>query len=152
MGLPSGSVVKNLPAQESWVPSLDWEDPLEEGMTTHSSIFARKILWTEERSGLYSMEFQSQTQLKRLNTHTNTHTQTHTHTKHPVIIKTLSPLGTGKNFLHLIQGIYEKINKWPHIEWWNTEHFLTKQGPRQKWCPSYLQLTKLLTWKILRNL
>ena len=30
-------LVKNLPAmQETWVPSLDWEDPLEEGMATHS--------------------------------------------------------------------------------------------------------------------
>ena len=34
-------VVKNPPAmQETWVQSLDWEDPLEEGMATHSSIFA----------------------------------------------------------------------------------------------------------------
>ena len=34
-------VVKNLPAmQKTWVQSLDWEDPLEEGMATHSSIFA----------------------------------------------------------------------------------------------------------------
>ena len=34
-GFPGGSVVKNLPAmQETWVQSLSWEDPLEEGMTT----------------------------------------------------------------------------------------------------------------------
>jgi len=34
-------MVKNLPAiQESWVPSLGWEDPLEEGMATQSSILA----------------------------------------------------------------------------------------------------------------
>ena len=34
-------MVKNLPAmQETWVQSLDWEDPLEEGMATHSSILA----------------------------------------------------------------------------------------------------------------
>ena len=33
--------VKNLPAmQETWVRSLDWEDPLEKGMATHSSILA----------------------------------------------------------------------------------------------------------------
>ena len=38
-GLPGGSVVKNLPVmQETWVPSLGREDPLEEGMATHSSI------------------------------------------------------------------------------------------------------------------
>ena len=36
--------VKNLPVmQETWVQSLGWEDPLEEGMATHSSILARKI-------------------------------------------------------------------------------------------------------------
>ena len=37
-------MVKNLPAmQETWVRSLGWEDPLEEGMATHSSILAWKI-------------------------------------------------------------------------------------------------------------
>ena len=49
-GLPSGSVVKNPPAmletQEMRVRSLDWDDTLEEGMATHSSIHARKIPWT----------------------------------------------------------------------------------------------------------
>ena len=44
-----GAVVKNLPAmQETWVWSLGWEDPLEEGMATHSSIFVWRIPWTEE--------------------------------------------------------------------------------------------------------
>ena len=37
-------MVKNLPAMwETWVQSLGWEDPLEEGMATHSSIFACRI-------------------------------------------------------------------------------------------------------------
>ena len=37
-------LVKNLPAmQETWVPSLGWEDPLEEGMATHSSILVWRI-------------------------------------------------------------------------------------------------------------
>ena len=41
MDFPSGSAVKNLSAmQETQVQSLDQEDPLEEGMATHSSIFA----------------------------------------------------------------------------------------------------------------
>ena len=49
-------MVKNLPAMwETWVPPLGWEDPLEEGMATHSSILAWKILWTEEPGGLPSM-------------------------------------------------------------------------------------------------
>ena len=48
--------VKNLPSmQKTWVPSLDWEDPLQKGMATHSSILAWKIPWTEEPSRLQSM-------------------------------------------------------------------------------------------------
>ena len=48
--------VKNLPAvQETGVRSLDWEDPLEKEMATHSSILAWKISWTEEPCGLQSM-------------------------------------------------------------------------------------------------
>ena len=46
-------MVKNQPAMgEIWVPSLHWEDPLEEGMATHSSILAWKIPRTEEPGGL----------------------------------------------------------------------------------------------------
>ena len=45
--------VKNLPAiQESWVQSLGWEDPLEEGVAPHSSVLAWRIPWTEEPCGL----------------------------------------------------------------------------------------------------
>ena len=40
---------------ESWVPSLDQEDPLEKGMATHSSIIAWEIPWTEESGRLQSM-------------------------------------------------------------------------------------------------
>ena len=48
--------LKNLPAmQETWVQSLDWEDPLEKGMATHSSILAWRIQWTEEPGRLQSM-------------------------------------------------------------------------------------------------
>ena len=54
-----GLVVKNPPAmQEMWVGSLDWEDPLEKGMATHSSIFAWRIPWTEEPGRLQSMGLQ----------------------------------------------------------------------------------------------
>ena len=41
--------------QETWVRSLGQEDPLEEGITTHSSILAWGIPWTEELGGLQSM-------------------------------------------------------------------------------------------------
>ena len=43
---------------ETWVQSLDQEDPLEEGMATHSGILARKIPWTEEPGGLKSLGLQ----------------------------------------------------------------------------------------------
>ena len=47
--------VKDLPAmQENWVQSLGWEDPLEKGKATHSSIPAWGIPWTEEPGGLQS--------------------------------------------------------------------------------------------------
>ena len=49
-------LVKNLPAmQETWVQSLGQEDPLEEGMATHSSVLAWRIPWTEEPGRLPSM-------------------------------------------------------------------------------------------------
>ena len=52
-------MVKNLPAmQETWVWSLDGEDPLEKQMATYSSIPAWKIPWTEDPGGLQSMGLQ----------------------------------------------------------------------------------------------
>ena len=59
LGFPAGLAVKNLPVmqelQETWVQSLSQEDPLEEGMVTHSSILAWEISWAEEPGGLQSM-------------------------------------------------------------------------------------------------
>ena len=53
MGFPSGSAIKKLPAmQKTQVQSLGQEEPLEEGVATHSSILAWRILWTEEPGGL----------------------------------------------------------------------------------------------------
>ena len=52
-------MLKNLPAMwDTWVRSLGWEDPLEEGMATHSSILAWRFPWTEEPGGLQSMRSQ----------------------------------------------------------------------------------------------
>ena len=49
-------IVNNpLVMQEIWVGSPGWEDPLKEGMATHPSILAWRILWTEEHDGLQSM-------------------------------------------------------------------------------------------------
>ena len=50
---------------------LDWEDPPEEGMATHSSILAWKIPWTEEPGGLQSTESQ---RVRHDQTHTGTQT------------------------------------------------------------------------------
>ena len=48
--------VKNPPAMwETWVGSLSWDDPLEEGMATYSSILAWKISWTGEPVELQAM-------------------------------------------------------------------------------------------------
>ena len=58
-GFPYGSAAKNLSAmqetQETWVPSLSQEDPLEKGMATHFSILAWGIPWTEKSGELQSM-------------------------------------------------------------------------------------------------
>ena len=50
---PVAQLVKNPPAmQVAWVRSLGWEDPMEKGMATHSSILAWRISWTKEPGGL----------------------------------------------------------------------------------------------------
>ena len=68
-------MVKNLAAMwETRVQSLGWEDPLEKGMTTHSSILAWRIPWTEEPGRLQSVGSQSQAEQM-------THTYTHIHVK-----------------------------------------------------------------------
>ena len=48
-------------SRQYWSGFLSWEDPLEEGIATHSSILAGKIPWTEEPGGLQSMEWQRDT-------------------------------------------------------------------------------------------
>ena len=62
-------MVKTPPAmQQTWVQSLGQEDPLEEGMATHSSILAWRIPWTEEPGRLQSMESQRVTHSWATNT------------------------------------------------------------------------------------
>ena len=58
-GFPVTEMIKNLPTRQgTWAGSLGQEDPLEEGMATHSNILAWRIPWTEELSGLQSMVLQ----------------------------------------------------------------------------------------------
>ena len=59
MGNRVAQMVKNTAAmQETWVWPLSWENPLEKRMTTHSSILAWRIPWTEEPCGIQSMRLQ----------------------------------------------------------------------------------------------
>ena len=55
-------MVKNLPASAGDIADVGsvpgWEDPLEEGMTTHSSVLAGRTPWTEEPGGLRSIGLQ----------------------------------------------------------------------------------------------
>ena len=65
----AAQAVKNLPAKrETRVQSLRWEDPLEKGMATHSSILAWRIPWTEEPTVLGGCKESDTTE--RLNTFT----------------------------------------------------------------------------------
>ena len=73
-GIQVAPVVKNPPANAGDIKRrrfnpLDWEDPLEEGTATHSSILAWRIPWTEEPGGLRSTRSQSWTLLKQVCTH-----------------------------------------------------------------------------------
>ena len=62
-GFPGGVVVKNPPANAGTTGDLGWEDALEEGMATHSSILPWRIPGTEEPGGLQSKGSQSRPQL-----------------------------------------------------------------------------------------
>ena len=60
MGFPGGSDGKESACNVgTWVRSLGWEEPLEEGMATHSSILAWRIPWSEEPSRLQSIGSQT---------------------------------------------------------------------------------------------
>ena len=51
-GFPGGSDGKESAVREIWVQFLGWEDPLEKGMTTHFTVLAWKIPWTEKSGRL----------------------------------------------------------------------------------------------------
>ena len=67
--------------EETWIQPLGREDPLEEGMATHSSVLAWRIPWTEETGWPATVHgvAQSQTQLKRLSAHTRMYMFTDDH-------------------------------------------------------------------------
>ena len=69
-------MVKDLPVMwQTRVQSLGWEDPLETGMATHSSILACRIPRTQKAGGLQSMGRKEWDTLERLSTHTHTFTK-----------------------------------------------------------------------------
>ena len=87
-------MVKNLPAmQETWVPFLGQEHPLEKGMGTHSSTLAWSIPWTEKPVGLQSMGLQR----VRHNWATNTHTD-YMHLYSNAVVK--------YNYIHMYTYVY----------------------------------------------
>ena len=59
--------------QETQVPSLGWEDPLEKEMAAHSSILAWKIPWTWSLVGYHPWGLKESDTTERLHTHTHTH-------------------------------------------------------------------------------
>ena len=76
-------IVKNPPAMwETWVRSLGHEDPLEEGVATHSSILAWRIPWREEPGGLYSpWGLKELDMTEQLSVCAHAHTHIHTRTQ-----------------------------------------------------------------------
>ena len=76
-------MVKNPPAvQETFVQSIDWEGPLEEGMATHSNILAWRIPQTEEPGGSspwHHKELDMIEVTEHAHVHTHTHTNIYTH-------------------------------------------------------------------------
>ena len=63
--------------QGAQVQSLGWEDPLEEGMATHSSILAWRILWSGEPGRLQFIGSQTDTTEVTQDTHTHRHSSAH---------------------------------------------------------------------------
>ena len=91
--------VRSPPAiQETWIQSLGWKDPLEEGKTTHFSSLGWRIPWTEEPGGLQSMGLQNRTRLTNKAQHNSwpnryhimlKHAHIQTHTQMHVYMRTL---------------------------------------------------------------
>ena len=113
-------MVKTPPTmQVTWLQSLGWDDPLEKGTATHSSILAWRIPWTEEHSGLQSKGSQ------RVRHDWTTNTHTHTPTLHwSVIVLKLTAGNSGKYILLHASRKIKPI-------WWRHENvsatFLTKK-------------------------
>ena len=82
--------VKNLPVmqeiQETWVQFLSWEDPLGEGMATHSSILAWRIPWTEEPGG-YCSQGRKELDTTEVTEHPQARVRTHRFCSVPAVLE-----------------------------------------------------------------
>ena len=121
MGFPGSAGGKEPACQcrrhETWVWSLGWEDPLEKGVATHSSILAWRIPWTVEPCGLKSMG--SQGVGHNWSDWIHTHTHTHTHTQSPSVPPLLLVPGcwcAQGSVLGLLVSVYT-FSWWSHIVW-----------------------------------
>ena len=114
--------VKKLPAkQETWVRSLGWEDPLEEGMATHSNILAWRIPWIENLEG-YSpwgqKELDMTERLMRTCRHACTHTHTHGPCKLPDLEKLKKDFSCRQDFSYSLSCLSTALgitDRWPEI-------------------------------------
>ena len=95
------------------VDLLDLEDPLEEGMATHSNILAWRIPWREESGGQQSMGSQSWTQLKRLSTHAHTFSQLDVTDRVPATVK----LTLQFSILHSLERLNYNIKSTFQCNW-----------------------------------
>ena len=149
MGFPGGTSSKEPTCQcrkpKRQVRSLGQEDPLEEGMATHSSILAWRIPWIKEPGGLQSIRLHrvlhDWRDLAHMHAHTRTHTHTHTHSCIHMLFQ---------NLFHcrLLQGIeyspvlYSKSMLLPNSWGWVPE-------AQKLLCPSvWLDVSDQSTWFI----
>ena len=97
---------------ETWVGSLRGEDPLEKRTTTHSSILAWRIPWTEEPGRLRSVGFKESHMKERLTVLLYTHTHTHIHIHKEILLnyKKERNLAIYDN-MNGLRGYYVKRNK-----------------------------------------
>ena len=145
-------MVKNPPAmQETGVQSLGWEDPLEEGMATHSSIPAWRIPHGQRSLALQSMGFQRVGHGWATKTHTHTHTHTHSSIlvrfKKEVLLLTTTWMNLEDNMVGEISPLQDKYCVTP-LTWAIQNGQTQKQngelpgsaGGRSRSCVRWVQL------------
>ena len=136
--------------QDTWVQSLGREDPLEEGMVTHSSILASKIMWTEEPRGLQSRG--SQKSWRWLSTHIYTPEAT---TKQENICHTWKWSDTFK-IKSVLTNLEKKIVNKQKIEIWIFKMQIVKRYIKRSSSKFYLIFftlkTCIVTHEIGKNL